>query len=168
MSTHAPRIHVRERLEPFDGKAPARRSPPCRPRRSAGAVLTAGGGYGLRLNGASHWTAQGVTVTDGQKGIVADADDDVVIDSVTVHDLDMEGEHFRTSSANGVTRNSRIHETGRDGRGMGEGVSDLTGSTGDKQIAFNVTSYSASCPSTVHSSNTVIDGRGLTNITVTP
>lgn len=101
MFRHAPHIHVRERLEPFDGKAFARCSPSCRPRRSAGAVLTAGGGYGLHLNGASHWTVQGVTVTDGQKGIAVDADDGV-IDSVTVHDLDMEGVHFRTSSANGV------------------------------------------------------------------
>ncbi|MET8511200.1 right-handed parallel beta-helix repeat-containing protein [Streptomyces sp. NPDC005077] len=239
---------------------------------SAGAVLTAGGGYGLHLNGASYWTVQGVTVTGGQKGIMADAANGVVIDSVTVHDLDMEGVHFRKSSANGVIKNSRIYDTGHDGRGMGEGVyvgtagdltdrsdqvqilnntigppgvggenvdikegttgakiigntfdgsgltganyddswvdvkgndvlvegntgsrttdngyethtqqsgwgcgtvfrdntSDLSGSSGDKRIAFNVTNYGASCPTTVYSSNTVTGGNGLTNITVTP
>ncbi|MFB8027628.1 MULTISPECIES: right-handed parallel beta-helix repeat-containing protein [unclassified Streptomyces] len=96
---------------------------------SPGAVLTAGGGYGLHLNGASYWTVYGLTVTGGQKGIVTDAANGVVIDSVTVHDLDMEGVHFRTSSRDGVLRNSRIHDTGHNGRGMGEGV--YVGSAGD-------------------------------------
>ncbi|MGW0671591.1 right-handed parallel beta-helix repeat-containing protein [Streptomyces sp. NPDC002746] len=238
---------------------------------SAGAVLTAGGGYGLHLNGASYWTVKGITVSGGQKGIMADSADGVVIDSVTVHDLDMEGVHFRTSSSDGVIKNSRIYDTGHDGRGMGEGVyvgtagdlsdnsdrvqildntigpdvggenidikegttgtritgntfdgsgltganyddswvdvkgndvlvegnrgsrttnngyethtqqsgwgcgtvfrdntSDLSGSTGDKRIAFNVTNYSASCPTKVYASNTVTGGNGLTNIAVTP
>ncbi|MEU9622700.1 right-handed parallel beta-helix repeat-containing protein [Streptomyces sp. NPDC048155] len=238
---------------------------------SAQAVLTAGGGYGLHLNGASYWTVKGITVAGGQKGIVADTATGVVIDSVTVHDLDMEGVHFRKSSKDGVVKNSRIYDTGRDGRGMGEGVyvgtagdlsdrsdrvqilnntigpgvggenvdikegttgakitgntfdgsgltgahyddswvdvkgnnvlvdgnkgsrttnngyethtqqsgwgcgtvfrnntSDLSGSTGDKRIAINVTNYGASCPTTVYSSNTVTGGKGLTNIGVTP
>ncbi|WP_335939447.1 right-handed parallel beta-helix repeat-containing protein [Streptomyces sp. PTD5-9] len=238
---------------------------------SAGAVLTAGGGYGLHLNGASYWTVRGITVTGGQKGIMADAATGVVIDSVTVHGLDMEGVHFRRSSGNGVIRNSRIYDTGRDGSGMGEGVyvgtagdlsdrsdgvqildntigpgvggenvdikegttgariigntfdgsgltganfddswvdvkgndvlvegnrgsrttdngyethtqqngwgcgtvfrdnvSDLSGATGSKRIAINVTNYSAACPTTVYSSNTVTGGKGLTNIAVTP
>ncbi|WNI32542.1 right-handed parallel beta-helix repeat-containing protein [Streptomyces sp. ITFR-6] len=238
---------------------------------SAGAVLTAGGGYGLHLNGASYWTVKGITVSGGQKGIMADSADGVVIDSVTVHDLDMEGVHFRKSSSDGVIKNSRIYDTGHDGRGMGEGVyvgtagdlsdnsdrvqildntigpdvggenidikegttgtritgntfdgsgltganyddswvdvkgndvlvqgnrgssttnngyethtqqsgwgcgtvfrdntSDLSGSTGDKRIAVNVTNYSASCPTTVYASNTVTGGNGLTNIAVTP
>ncbi|MFI0985350.1 right-handed parallel beta-helix repeat-containing protein [Streptomyces exfoliatus] len=89
---------------------------------SSRAVLTAGGGYGLHLNGASYWTVAGLTVTGGQKGIMADAANGVVIDGVTVHGLDMEGVHFRNSSSNGVIRNSRIYDTGNDGRGMGEGI----------------------------------------------
>ncbi|WP_405661362.1 right-handed parallel beta-helix repeat-containing protein [Streptomyces sp. NBC_01166] len=96
---------------------------------SPAAVLTAGGGYGLHMDGASYWTVYGVTVTGGQKGIVTDAANGVVIDSVTVHGLDMEGVHFRTSSRDGVLKNSRIHDTGRNGRGMGEGV--YVGSAGD-------------------------------------
>ncbi|MEU8696863.1 right-handed parallel beta-helix repeat-containing protein [Streptomyces sp. NPDC048680] len=238
---------------------------------SAGAVLTAGGGYGLHLNGASYWTVRGITVSGGQKGIMADSANGVVIDSVTVHDLDMEGVHFRKSSSDGVIKNSRIYDTGHDGRGMGEGVyvgtagdlsdnsdrvqildntigpdvggenvdikegttgtrivgntfdgsgltganyddswvdvkgndvlvegnhgsrttnngyethtqqsgwgcrtvfrdntSDLSGSKGDKQLAFNITNYSTSCATTVRSSNTVTGGKGLTNISVTP
>ncbi|MDQ0796958.1 right-handed parallel beta-helix repeat-containing protein [Streptomyces sp. B1I3] len=110
---------------------------------SGRAVLTAGGGYGLHLNGASYWTVHGITVTGGQKGIMADAADGVVIDSVTVHDLDMEGVHFRKSSRNGVIRNSRIHDTGHDGRGMGEGVyvgtaGDLTDRSDGVQILNNI------------------------------
>ncbi|MFE7104868.1 right-handed parallel beta-helix repeat-containing protein [Streptomyces sp. NPDC057575] len=96
---------------------------------SAKAILTAGGGYGLHLDGASYWTVEGITVTGGQKGIMADTATGVVIDSVTVHDLDMEGVHFRKSSRNGVIRNSRIYDTGHDGRGMGEGV--YVGTAGD-------------------------------------
>ncbi|MFJ5970994.1 right-handed parallel beta-helix repeat-containing protein [Streptomyces sp. NPDC093060] len=86
------------------------------------AVLTASGGYGLHLNGASYWTVSGLTVTGGQKGIMIDSAKGVVVDGVTVHGLDMEGVHFRNSSTDGVLRNSRIYDTGNDGRGMGEGV----------------------------------------------
>ncbi|MEV8021587.1 sheath polysaccharide-degrading enzyme [Streptomyces sp. NPDC086554] len=238
---------------------------------SSKAVLTAGGGYGLHLDGASYWTVQGITVTGGQKGIVIDSAKGVVVDTVTVHGLDMEGVHFRKSSSDGVIKNSRIYDTGNDDRGMGEGVyvgsantlsdksdnvrilgntigpdvggeaidlkegttggevsgntfdgkgltgnnyddswidvkgndyvvenntgknttnngyethskeagwgcgtvfrdnkSDLTGSTGDKQLAINVTNYSDSCRTTVYASNTVTGGKGLTNIQVTP
>lgn len=96
---------------------------------SSKAVLKASGGYGLYLNGASYWTVQGLTVTGGQKGIMMDAASGVVIDSVTVQGLAMEGVHFRRSSKNGVIKNSRIYDTGRDGSGMGEGV--YVGTAGD-------------------------------------
>ncbi|MGK3092102.1 right-handed parallel beta-helix repeat-containing protein [Streptomyces sp. WAC01490] len=238
---------------------------------SSKAVLTAGGGYGLHLNGASYWTVHGVTIKGGQKGIMADSANGVVIDSVTVHDLDMEGVHFRKSSRDGVLKNSRIYDTGQNGRGMGEGVyvgtandlsdrsdnaqilnntigpdvrgenvdikegttgariigntfdgngltganyddswvdvkgndvlvegnrgsrttnngyethtqqsgwgcgtifrnntSNLSGATGDRQLAVNVTNNSATCRTTVYASNTVTGGRGLTNVPVTP
>ncbi|MFD0884143.1 malectin domain-containing carbohydrate-binding protein [Streptosporangium algeriense] len=238
---------------------------------SPGAVLTAGGGYGLHLNGASYWTVTGVTITGGQKGIMIDAAKGVVIDGVTVHDLDMEGVHFRNSSTDGVIRNSTIYDTGNNGRGMGEGVyvgtantltdnsdriqiigntigpdvggenvdikegttgariigntfdgggltganyddswvdvkgndvlvqgnvgrnttnngyethtqrpgwgcgtvfrdnaSDLTGATGGLRLAINVTGRGVGCETTVHASNTVTGGAGLTNIPVTP
>ncbi|MFE4382414.1 right-handed parallel beta-helix repeat-containing protein [Streptomyces cyaneofuscatus] len=238
---------------------------------SSRAVLTAGGGYGLHLNGASYWTVHGVTIKGGQKGIMADTANGVVVDSVTVHDLDMEGVHFRKSSRDGVLKNSRIYDTGQNGRGMGEGVyvgtasdlsdrsdnaqilnntigpdvrgenvdikegttgariigntfdgngltganyddswvdvkgndvlvegnrgsrttnngyethtqqsgwgcgtvfrnntSNLSGATGDRQLAVNVTNNSAGCRTTVYASNTVTGGRGLTNVPVTP
>lgn len=235
------------------------------------AVLKAGGGYGLHLDGASYWTVKGVTVTGGQKGIMIDAARGVVMDGVTVHGLAMEGVHFRKSSPDGVIKNSKIYDTGNDNSGMGEGVyvgsantlsdksdnvqvlnnvigpdvggeavdlkegtkggrvsgntfdgrgltgnnyddswidvkgndyvienntgknttnngyethtrqpgwgcgtvfrgnrSDLTGASGDKQLAINVTNHSGTCGTTVHASNTVRGGKGLTNIPVTP
>jgi Right handed beta helix region len=238
---------------------------------SAKAVLTSSGGYGLYLDGSSYWTVEGLTVTGGQKGIVTDAASHVVIDSVTVHDLQMEGVHFRTSSTDGVIKNSRIYNTGLQRPGYGEGVyvgtantlddnsdrvqildnvigpdvggenidlkegttggtvtgntfdgsglsmtnyddswidvkgngytvtgntgtrtlndgyqthtqqpgwgcgtvfrgnrSDLTGATGANRLAIDVTNSSASCPTTVYSSNTVTGGNGLTNVPVTP
>lgn len=71
-----------------------------------------------------------------------------------------------------TTNNGYETHTQQSGWGCGtvfrDNTSDLTGSRGDKQLAINVTNYSASCPTTVHSSNTVTGGKGLTNITVTP
>jgi hypothetical protein len=111
---------------------------------SPAAVLTTttGGGYALHLDGAAYWTVQGVTLTNAQKGIVADAANGVVIDSVTVSNLTMEGVHFRESSSDGILRNSRIYDTGNDGRGMGEGVyvgsaGDLTDRSDNAQILNN-------------------------------
>ncbi|GGR93069.1 hypothetical protein GCM10010252_34660 [Streptomyces aureoverticillatus] len=110
---------------------------------SARAVLKAGGGYGLHLNGASYWTVKGITVTGGQKGIMIDSAKGVVVDGVTVHGLDMEGVHFRRSSPDGVIKNSRIYDTGNDNRGMGEGVyvgsaNTLSDKSDNVQILDNV------------------------------
>ncbi|MFF4354164.1 sheath polysaccharide-degrading enzyme [Streptomyces sp. NPDC001530] len=107
---------------------------------SSKAALKASGGYGLHLNGASYWTVKGITVTGGQKGIMIDAAKGVVVDTVTVHGLDMEGVHFRTSSTDGVIKNSKIYDTGNDGRGMGEGVYVGTaGGTSDKSDRIQIT-----------------------------
>ncbi|NLU74675.1 sheath polysaccharide-degrading enzyme [Streptomyces sp. HNM0575] len=100
---------------------------------SADAVLTASGGYGLHLEGASNWKLHGFTVTGGQKGIVMDASNGVHIDGVTVHDLDMEGVHWRKSSSDGSITDSTVRDTGKNGRGMGEGVYvGSAGGTSDK------------------------------------
>jgi len=93
-------------------------------RGSAAAVLrtSSGGGNVLHLIDADHWTVRGITVQHAQKGIMVDSSDHVTIDAVTVHDLDMEGIHFRSSSSYGIVRGSTIHDTGQNLRGMGEGV----------------------------------------------
>ncbi|MFD8335140.1 hypothetical protein ACFV42_21110 [Streptomyces solisilvae] len=51
---------------------------------SSRAVLTASGGYGLRLNGASYWTVRGITVRGGKEGIRIDGARNVTVDSVSV------------------------------------------------------------------------------------
>jgi hypothetical protein len=48
------------------------------------AVLTARGGYGLHLNGASYWTVKGITVGGGRGGIKIDSARSVTVDSVSV------------------------------------------------------------------------------------
>lgn len=107
------------------------------------AILKAnGGGYGLHLDGASFWQVEGITITGGQKGIVLDASQNVVIDGVTVHGLTMEGVHFRKSSARGIIKNSTIFDTGQDNSGKGEGVyvgtaGDLTDKSDGVQILDN-------------------------------
>jgi hypothetical protein len=110
---------------------------------SADAVLTARGGNGLHLNGASYWDVTGITIRGGQKGIMTDAANHVRIDGVTVHDLDMEGVHFRNSSSYGVIRNSTIYDTGQNMRGVGEGVyvgsSRNLGDTSDHVLIENNT-----------------------------
>ncbi|MEU2114210.1 right-handed parallel beta-helix repeat-containing protein [Streptomyces sp. NPDC016459] len=144
---------------------------------SSRAVLTAGGGYGLHLNGASYWTVAGITVTGGQKGIMTDAADDVVIDGVSVHGLDMEGVHFRNSSRNAVIRNSRVYDTGNDGRGMGEGVyvgtaNTLSDRSDNAQILNNVIGPDVGGESIDIKEGTTgarivgntFDGRGLTGV----
>ncbi|MFD3337011.1 right-handed parallel beta-helix repeat-containing protein [Streptomyces sp. NPDC058700] len=144
---------------------------------SSRAVLTAGGGYGLHLNGASYWTVAGITVTGGQKGIMTDTANDVVIDGVTVHGLDMEGVHFRNSSRNAVIRNSRIYDTGNDGRGMGEGVyvgtaNTLSDRSDNAQILNNVIGPDVGGESIDIKEGTTgarivgntFDGRGLTGV----
>ncbi|MEO3848166.1 sheath polysaccharide-degrading enzyme [Streptomyces sp. B8F3] len=117
----------------FDITASGSASAPATLTGSAAAVLVAGGGYGLHLDGASYWNLTGFTVTGGQKGIVMDAADHVDISSVAVHDLDMEAVHFRNSSSDGSLTDSLIYDTGQNGRGMGEGVYvGSAGGTGDR------------------------------------
>ncbi|WP_431773104.1 hypothetical protein [Streptomyces cucumeris] len=47
------------------------------------AVLTAHDGYGLRLNGASYWTVEGITVSGGRESIKIDSAESVTVDSVS-------------------------------------------------------------------------------------
>ncbi|MFI9602103.1 NosD domain-containing protein [Streptomyces sp. NPDC052043] len=91
---------------------------------SRNAVLStpSGGGNGIQLTSAPYWTISGITLTGGQKGIMVDSSDHVVVDAVEVHRTTMEGIHFRTSSSYGVVRNSFVHDTGTSRNGMGEGV----------------------------------------------
>jgi hypothetical protein len=90
-----------------------------------GAVLDGGGtsgGYVLHLNGVASWRVVGITLTNGQKGLVADATALSVLQDLHVHDIGDEAIHLRaTSTGNAVLRN-RVERTGLRKPKFGEGV----------------------------------------------
>ncbi|WP_327292673.1 right-handed parallel beta-helix repeat-containing protein [Streptomyces sp. NBC_01198] len=77
------------------------------------ACPTGGVGYGLWLNGAPYWHLTGFTVDTAAKGIVLDASPHVTVDGVEVRNIGDEGVHFRKGSADGVIRNSFVHDAGQ-------------------------------------------------------
>lgn len=89
------------------------------------AVLDAGGvrgGYGLHLNGATHWVLSGFSVTNAQKGVMLDGTQHTVIDGLTVHTIGDEAIHLRTNSSDNTVRNSTIYATGKRREKFGEGI----------------------------------------------
>jgi hypothetical protein len=90
-----------------------------------GAVLrgdTLKEGYVLHLDGADHWTLSGFTVTNGEKGIMADqANHNVVLD-VAVHHIGHEGIHLRNFSSDNLVKGNLVHHTGLRKARYGEGV----------------------------------------------
>jgi hypothetical protein len=91
----------------------------------AGAVLDGDnvrGGYVLHLNKATHWRLVGFTVTNGQKGVVADSTVGSVIQGLTVHDVGDEAIHLRNNSTDNVVLQNTIRKTGLRRDKFGEGV----------------------------------------------
>jgi hypothetical protein len=86
----------------------------------AGAVLT-NSGYGFHLQ-ANYWKLTGFTVASASKGIVLDHANHNLLDSLTVHDIDGEGIHFREFSSDNVLQKSKVYNTGRATPGYGEGI----------------------------------------------
>ncbi|MGY1815105.1 hypothetical protein [Blastococcus sp. SYSU D00820] len=94
-------------------------------RGGPGAVLDGGDaatGYTLHLDGADHWRVEGLTVRGGQKGVVLDEADSVVLSGLDVGHTGMEAVHFRTSSSDNRLEASAVHDTGLVEPGFGEGV----------------------------------------------
>jgi hypothetical protein len=128
---------------------------PCALRGSRGAVLDGqgvGGHYGLRLQGASHWTLSGFTVANANQGIVLDASSQNVIDGVEVRAIGAEGIHLRSFSSDNVVRASAVHDTGKASPQYGEGV--YVGSA-----VSNWGTYSGGLPDT--SDRNVITGNSI-------
>jgi hypothetical protein len=91
----------------------------------AGAILDGGGvkkGYGLHLNGASHWQVRGFTVRNAQKGVMADGVSGTTIAGLTVEKIGDEAVHLRKFSSDNVIEGNTIRETGRRKDNFGEGV----------------------------------------------
>lgn len=87
------------------------------------AVFTGSGqDYTVAVEDASHWQLVGFTVTGGGKGIMVDAGQFLVLDSLTVGETGDEAVHFRSSSSDNVIQRSLIRNTGNAQPQYGEGV----------------------------------------------
>lgn len=82
---------------------------------------SASGDYGLHVTG-DYWRIEGLMVAHATKGVVLDQSVGTVIDGIEVYDIGDEGVHFRWCSADGVLRNSYVHQTGVRSPNYGEGV----------------------------------------------
>ena len=89
------------------------------------AVLDGGGtskGYVLHLDGAAYVTVSGLSVQNGQKGVMADATTHSVIDGLHVSQIGDEAIHLRNFSTDNTVSNNTIRETGLRKPKFGEGV----------------------------------------------
>ncbi len=93
--------------------------------RGNGKVVLNGGkintGYVLHLK-ANYWVIKNITITNGLKGIMCDAANYNVLDSITVYNIGEEGIHFRQFSTHNILQNSIISNTGLKTPDYGEGV----------------------------------------------
>jgi hypothetical protein len=90
-----------------------------------GAVLDGGSikhGYGLHLNGVSHWLVSGFTVQNGQKGVMLDGATAVGLQDLLVQQIGDEAVHLRRGSSDDVVRGLTIRQTGLRRDKFGEGI----------------------------------------------
>ena len=79
-------------------------------------------GYVLHLNAASWWIVTGLTVQNGQKGIVTDHAEHDVLSGLNVHSIGDEGIHLRDFSSDNTVRGNVIADTGQHDGKFGEGI----------------------------------------------
>lgn len=79
-------------------------------------------GYVLHLDGADYWHVRGLTVRNGQKGVMLDDADHVVLSDLTVRDIGHEGVHLRRHSSNNLVTRLTIRRTGVRKASYGEGL----------------------------------------------
>ena len=79
-------------------------------------------GYVLHLDGADHWTLSGFSVTNGEKGIMADRADHNVVQGIAVHHIGHEGIHLRAFSTDNLVQGNLVHDTGLRKARYGEGI----------------------------------------------
>ncbi len=79
-------------------------------------------GYVFHLDGASYWVLAGFTVTNGQKGVMADGTVGTLISGLTVHRIGDEAIHLRGFSTDNVVSGNTVHDTGNRREKFGEGI----------------------------------------------
>jgi parallel beta-helix repeat protein len=92
---------------------------------TAASILDGGGtksGYVFHLDGANYWHLEGFTVTNGQKGVVADRTTGALIQGLTVDGLGDEGIHLRDFSSNNTVDGNTVSHTGMLKAKYGEGI----------------------------------------------
>ena len=91
----------------------------------AGAVLDGGStdsGYVFHLDHASYWHLVGFSVTDGQKGVMADGTVGSTIERLTVSHIGDEAIHLRDNSTDNVVSGNTVSDTGHRKPQFGEGI----------------------------------------------
>lgn len=78
--------------------------------------------YGFHLDGAKHWRLVGFTVTNSQKGVMADGTVGTVIEGLTVHHVGDEAIHLRRHSTDNTVSGNTIYDTGNRREKFGEGI----------------------------------------------
>jgi parallel beta-helix repeat protein len=92
---------------------------------SADSILDGGDvddGYVLHLDGADYWHLNGFSVTNGQKGVMADGTTGTVIEGLTVTKIGDEAIHLRGGSTDNVVSGNTISGTGHRRDKFGEGI----------------------------------------------
>jgi len=79
-------------------------------------------GYVFHLDHASYWHLVGFSVTNGQKGVMADGTVGSVIEKLTVSRIGDEGIHLRDNSTDNVVRANTVSDTGHRKAQYGEGI----------------------------------------------
>lgn len=80
------------------------------------------GGYVVHLDGASYWQLVGFTVTNGQKGVMADGTVGSVIRGLTVTQIGDEAIHLRRFSTDNLVIGNTVSVTGLRREKFGEGI----------------------------------------------
>jgi biotin carboxyl carrier protein len=109
----------------FVASTPATQAKPIILMGTRAAILNGGSikkGYVLHLKDADYWKVDGISVKNGQKGIMSDGVNNTMINNVEVSETGHEAVHFRAFSTDNTVQNSYIHDTGKLKADYGEGV----------------------------------------------
>ncbi|MGI5125368.1 right-handed parallel beta-helix repeat-containing protein [Pseudonocardia sp. CA-107938] len=79
-------------------------------------------GYTVHVEDARYWTLRGFTVRGGQKGVMLDGAQHVVLDGLLVTGTGDEGVHLRRNSTDNVVRGLTVRDTGLRQAKFGEGI----------------------------------------------
>jgi hypothetical protein len=79
-------------------------------------------GYVLHLDGADHWTISGFSVTNGEKGVMADRARHNIVQDLAVHHIGHEGIHLRSFSSDNLVQGNLVDHTGLRKARYGEGI----------------------------------------------